>query len=881
MTNTALVESVTALRERVETLQLKEEATYLESVLRHREQTEALIEDWGNFVDPLDAMRSEPELYGGAVAGGRADRADDRRNGDFMPHFNSEMQVSRIRGLCSYLAETDVTVIGAFDTLEAFLLKQGYTCEVVVNEQGIGEEFKIPVQQVLDEFTTRVNWYGGVDKESLMRTRKVGTRFLRIHDMGERSGEATDGYADVEFYEPSWITGPTNGDQLADHYGLPHGLDWKYGVVTDPDNVSLVWGYYAAKHGDPKCGEFIPEDRMDRMKVNTDSNVKLGLPDLYAGRKWASKCEKLLERVLDGAAIQASIALIRDYPVGTPNAKVASAADGKVEFRTTTPAIGGGTATVKLQRFDTGQVVDQKGVNLRSGPLGDGHGESYIAVLQAGLRVLSRRWGLTEDAISGDASNNNRASLAEAGSTSLTRMQSSQSEIATNDVNVFWKVVNIAVQGGRIVGKTIDELKQLITIKVTPADIEHRDRKQESDIRVSENQAGVLSKATWASETGRDYEEERQKIESEPTSQPPMMGLQIHGMPGGQQLQVPRAGAPPFGNRQQMQQAQQVQESRIESLAERALLVLTALTEADDGDGHWVTINGEHVQINGSGTITSGPAGLRSKSIDHASAAEAHKSAAAGHTKAAAVKKASDPAAAREHAAKAESHLEKAKAHAGKSNAAKSTSAPADPNFKPLDISLAPTPERAASWKWHADQYSEWAKQMSPQTRNALDMYRSGNFDNINDGLRGKSSLDAEYKPTIATIDKAIASAPPLEHEATVYRAMGVSVFGGDPTKFVGKTFSDKAYVSTSSVQDLPNDWAKRMGSKRAILNIQLPKGTRAASMDIAIGQEHKFGGANQHEIILPRGSNFRVDSVKPVKSRNGEITYMVNARLV
>ncbi len=159
--------------------------------------------------------------------------------------------------------------------------------------------------------------------------------------------------------------------------------------MSDPENINLVWGYYAAKYGDPKCGEFICAEEMDRLKVNTDSNVKLGIPDIYAGRKWVVKFDKLFERTMDGTAIQASIALRRTYPAGTRNSKIDSASDAQVEFRGTRPAFGGGAGTVKLQRFDSGTVVDNKGVNYEAGPLGQGQAEMYVAVGEAALRIFS------------------------------------------------------------------------------------------------------------------------------------------------------------------------------------------------------------------------------------------------------------------------------------------------------------------------------------------------------------------------------------------------------------------------------------------------------------------------------------------------------------
>lgn len=659
----ATLESVAHLRSQVEQLHLQEEHDALASQIRIRQEVENLVEDWGDFVDPFDALRSEPDLFGGyAVNASRPDRPDDRRNGDFAPHFRNETELARICGACEFLADTDVTVIGAFETLSAFVLKQGSTYEITANEPE-GEPYTEQIKAVLDEFTTRVNWYGGVDKESFNRAHKVGTRFLRVTDVG-------DGYAGIEFYERSWITEPLNREEIADHYGLPAGLDWKYGVVTDPDNVNLVWGYYAAKYGDPKCGEFICAEEMDRLKVNTDSNVKLGIPDIYAGRKWVVKFDKLFERTMDGTAIQASIALRRTYPDTMRSSQVGSAADAQVTFRGTRPAMGGGTELVKAQRFDSGTIVDQKGVNYEAGPLGQGQAEMYVAVAEAALRIFSRRWGITEDAISGNAENNTLASLAEAGSTSLMRMQAAQTVIATNDVGVFWKVIRRAVDGGRIVGIAFERLKQIITLKVMPPDIEHRDQVDQHTIRSGEHAAGMLSKETWATETGRDYNKEQAKRAQEPQNQPAMLG------PDGQPL-INASGQP-----MPAQQQSNLPESRVESLAARCLRLLESdLQESDEEGGHWVTINGEHMLIGGNGVVQSGS--LKGKHIsgaagkmsdkanassrasktgeDHASSAEAHNAAAMAHI--ASAQNTSDKALAREHLAAAQQHLNVAKDH--------------------------------------------------------------------------------------------------------------------------------------------------------------------------------------------------------------------------
>jgi hypothetical protein len=109
----------------------------------------------------------------------------------------------------------------------------------------------------------------------------------------------------------------------------------------------------------------------------------------------------------------------------------------------------------------------------------------------------------------------------------------------------------------------------------------------------------------------------------------------------------------------------------------------------------------------------------------------------------------------------------------------------------------------------------------------------------------------ADLEKRLAAIDKVVASGR-IPKATTLYR--GLRLKGADLT--VGRTFSDDGFSSTTTSARIGRDFARsRVGdpSSGVFMSIRVPRGASGASV-------RKQG---EREVVLPRGSTFRVRSVK------------------
>lgn len=134
----------------------------------------------------------------------------------------------------------------------------------------------------------------------------------------------------------------------------------------------------------------------------------------------------------------------------------------------------------------------------------------------------------------------------------------------------------------------------------------------------------------------------------------------------------------------------------------------------------------------------------------------------------------------------------------------------------------------------------------------------------VNDCLRGTSACSRSGgKPdarVVADLDAAI-DAGRTARDAPVYRLLLGTFFD---TLKAGKAFVDRGYVSTSrsfaGMQKIVKSSQTRENEAMAIIEIRVPKGTRALDMNRAfsrVGRRNRF--AYQDEILLGRGHKFKV----------------------
>ena len=79
----------------------------------------------------------------------------------------------------------------------------------------------------------------------------------------------------------------------------------------------------------------------------------------------------------------------------------------------------------------------------------------------------------------------------------------------------------------------------------------------------------------------------------------------------------------------------------------------------------------------------------------------------------------------------------------------------------------------------------------------------------------------------------------------------------------VGAVFKDGGFTATTTSESVARDFVNPIGSSakgtRILMRVVIPKGARAANMANFTGT----GNAAQKEVLLPRGSKFKIKSVK------------------
>lgn len=152
--------------------------------------------------------------------------------------------------------------------------------------------------------------------------------------------------------------------------------------------------------------------------------------------------------------------------------------------------------------------------------------------------------------------------------------------------------------------------------------------------------------------------------------------------------------------------------------------------------------------------------------------------------------------------------------------------------------------------EWGQQHFGEWASKLEPGEVAALKAYQSSNYKDgylaINGGLRRPPPPEHLTK-TITDLDAAIGKAT-VPETVEVYR--GIT----RPLPFSkGDVFTDKGFLSTSGAKGTAGAFSEKEG---ALMHIRVPKGANAAWVDAV-----NDGG--ERELLLPRGSKFKVLSVK------------------
>jgi len=358
----------------------------------------------------------------------------------------------------------------------SYLLGSGHRYHVVPRQRAdVPDTLAAEVQDLVDEFV-RVNRWQRRQQEIVRRCDRDGEAFLRLFI-------GADGVARVRFVEPEQISAPAS---------QPTDTTTSFGIRTDPGDVETVLGYCVD-------GVWVDAGEIQHRKANVDANVKRGLPLFYPVRKNLRRAEKVLRNMSVVAEIQSAIAIIRKHAAGT-RGSIEQFVQNGADATATNAATG---RTNHFRRYAPGTILDAFADTEYQFPAAAVDAGRYVAVLQAELRAVAARLVMPEFMLSSDASNANYASTMVAEGPAVRMFQRLQHELIEDDLELLDRVIQAAVQVGRLPR----EAARLVRVQATAPSLAVRDRLREAQADQILVRNGAMTAETLARRHGVECSE--------------------------------------------------------------------------------------------------------------------------------------------------------------------------------------------------------------------------------------------------------------------------------------------------------------------------------------------------------------------------------------
>ena len=426
--------------------------------------------------------------------------ANDRRYGANWPFWRTWQEHARIRAASRFIYTVSPLARGTISAFRSYVVGEGMQGKSVALRDDTPPGLVEATQDVLDGFD-HLNRFRSMQREFFDCSRHDGDAIWRWFPRD-------DGELLVRPVLPEWVVEPPG-------YTLDEA---SFGIFTDPDDLCDRRGLWVSYDGSASNGEYVSFSQAAHHKINVPSVVKRGLPDFaFDTQAMFRTASKLLTGLGEGAAIQASIALIRQHQ----NAGQAGVEDflaANEDYTATRPMSG---VSESVRRFESGTIIDiDAGQEYVAPPFASNVG-GHVEVVQALLRGVAVQWNAPEWIVSADSSNSNFASALVADSPFTKRCKTEQDEYG----DIFRRVYLAALQhhcnrrgGIRAGGKKYpwEAVKELIDVSVVPPTVETRNKVEESQLNRTYIELGIKSRQTAAQELGLDWEvEERNNEEFE------------------------------------------------------------------------------------------------------------------------------------------------------------------------------------------------------------------------------------------------------------------------------------------------------------------------------------------------------------------------------
>lgn len=519
-------------------------------------------EEWGDIVDRREFLYDDPSFGGSAAVPFTS--LDDRSAGRFRPVYETEQDLSIIRGVSRNLVRLSGVRTGVLDALTNYVFGGGFTFTAQA-ETNIAQDAPAGlvemVQRIVDETIDANDFTAGLDREIDARSREDGESFIELLP---RPG----GRVKFRLVEPDQVTEPANPRPLEDWIGCGDDFAscWRFGVHTRAGQTDEPLGYHVVYDGIGRNWDYVPEYRMQHVKRNVTRNAKRGLSDFYEVFGDLSREAKMRRNMAEGAALQAAIAWIMEFPAGATQTQIANFGNTNNTVRTRqVPQATGGFRTQKVQHYAPGSVLKPSpGVTYKPGPMGAERNNGFQLVGAYVLRSIGVRWNMPEYMVSGDASNANFASTLIAESPFVKAREADQQFYRRHFLTLLWKALRLAWEEYRFerLGIEWHDIVRFINLKCDVPSVATRDMLKLAQTQEAQIRMGILSRRTAATQAGLDYDAEVEEgAKPEPAAQPSLF---------------------PPSNTEPVSPIQAAVRSAIESVetTEEAKAVLTQLQEA-------------------------------------------------------------------------------------------------------------------------------------------------------------------------------------------------------------------------------------------------------------------------------------------------------------
>lgn len=487
----------------------------LERLIKDEELAGRFVEsEFGDVVDRREHLYDTPG-WGPGGYDRRSTSPGDRARGKCTPFFENETDLAGMRGIGRYLAGATEIGVGALEALTNFTIGTGFVYEAEPrNEKQHSAALIREVQWAVDEILEANQWIGDQEEESFLRASRDGETILWVQDQG--------GMPLVRIVEPDYVTEPAQVRELEEYLGTS-GLDWSFGIGTEKGRHDRPYGYFIQWEGSAGDWDVAPAGEVVHIKCNVDRMVKRGISDFYAAFLTLERASKLLGNTLQGSAIQACIAYIREHAAGTTADQITPFANSKRDATVHVPRPVGGSKTRSQERWYPGKVVDAAGFKYHAAPLGTPNGPLFVQIVQAALRIVGVRWQMPEYLVSGDASNANYSSTLAAGGPFDRASRRRQCKYKRPFAAMLWIGLGHLIRRGRFrqfgIG-TLTELKREVQLQVTAPGVAIANQAEEENIRAIRADRGILSKKTWSGQVDLDYDVEQANLREEPRQEP-------------------------------------------------------------------------------------------------------------------------------------------------------------------------------------------------------------------------------------------------------------------------------------------------------------------------------------------------------------------------